>query len=159
MLTILLTKISPTGHRFEYRRGDGAGEVLPLETKTFLFHDLLHFAVESEAGLAHSFYGLLARNASYAALSDGGNSDLPPSEEIGMTERIVGALTGVIKGEATPEDFLVGMQNIADAYAVPLPEWLTVDFVVRVQERMRRLLGEWNRTPFGATMRLEFAGE
>ncbi len=68
-MIVKLTKISPTHHRFEYVRADGTGEKLELETKTFLYHDLLHFAVESEAGLKNSFYGLLEKKEDYTALT------------------------------------------------------------------------------------------
>ena len=60
-LIIKFTNVSPTRHRFEMIREDGSREQADLETKTFLFHDLLHFAVESEAFLADSFYGKLLK--------------------------------------------------------------------------------------------------
>ena len=154
-ITIQLTQIGPTHHQFLYRRADGTGESLELETKTFLFHDFLHFAVESEAGLSNSFYGLLAQSESYAALSaEGAQSDM--RKEIGMTERIVGALTGAIKGDIAPKEVIVGLKNMSDAYGDTLPEWITPEFVVKVKERMKKLLGEWNSTPFGQTMELYF---
>ncbi len=51
-LVIRLTRISPTHHTFAYVGANGTEHALKLETKTYLFHDLLHFAVESEAKLA-----------------------------------------------------------------------------------------------------------
>jgi len=51
-LVVRLTRVSPTHHRFAFGRADGSGESLELETKSCLFHDLLHFAVETEAQLA-----------------------------------------------------------------------------------------------------------
>ncbi len=63
MLTVRLTRISPTRHTLAYTLADGTGATLPLETKSLLFHDLLHYAVETEAGLTESFYGSLAKGA------------------------------------------------------------------------------------------------
>lgn len=155
MLTIELTKISPTHHHFAYTRVDNTGEILELETKTFLFHDLLHFAVETEARLANSFYGTLAKNGVYADFKNE-NQNMDISGEAGMTEKIVGSLTGTLKNNLSPQEFLSSMKNWLDATGEQTPPWLTEDFVLRIQERMRKLLGQWNGTPFGKTMKLNF---
>src|SRR5262245_29220945 len=136
-LSIRLTRISPTHHRLAYARPDGTGETIQLETKSCLVHDLIHFAVESEAGLMKSFYGHLARASSYAEL---GALDPSFRDEIGVTERIVGSLSGVIKSNVDPHAFLTVMKNMFDAFGESPPAWLTADFVLRVKERMRRLL-------------------
>ncbi len=153
MLTVTLTHISNTHHTFAYSRPDGRGETLTLETKSFLFHDLLHFAVESEAGLTDSFYAKLERSESYAALT---GPDVRYEGEIGLTEKIVGGLTGYLKTEQAPETFLSAMRNWTDATGEPLPAWLTADFVRRIRERMRKLQGEWKALPFGKSMTLTF---
>ena len=67
-LLVRLTRLSDARHQFEYRRTDGSGEVLEMETRSLLTHDLAHFAVETEAGLGDGFYGRLARAGSYAAV-------------------------------------------------------------------------------------------
>ena len=79
-LTIRLTRISPTDHRFEYERADGTGEQLVLVTREFLRHDLVHFAVETEARLRGSFYGLLDRIGGYAEISLQGAQALRPED-------------------------------------------------------------------------------
>src|SRR4051794_7175273 len=99
-LTIRLTRISPTHHRFEYRRRDGTGEAVEMETGSLLVHDLLHFAVESEAGLRGSFYGLLAKVGGYEELQVTGGASL--GGEIAITERVVGPLTGALKDDIDP---------------------------------------------------------
>ncbi|MBX4210679.1 hypothetical protein KW783_01780 [Candidatus Parcubacteria bacterium] len=103
MLTVRFTKISPTHHEFEYIRPDGSGEKVKLESKTFLLHDFIHYAIESEAKLENSFYGLLAKGAKISDLSDGTEVSVQKfGDEIEITERVTGAINGVIKGEATP---------------------------------------------------------
>lgn len=157
-LLIKLTKISLTDHRFEYLREDATGEKLELETKGFLFHDLLHFAVESEAKLVDSFYGLLYKNKKYEDLipKQNENGSNYFDGEAGMTEKIVGPLSSLIKDGVTAQDFLSGMQNMLDAYGQEKPDWLTLEFIGNVKERMRKLLGEWKALPFGKTMELIF---
>lgn len=155
-LTVKLTRISPTHHTFAYTRQDGTGETLELETKSFLFHDLLHFAVESEARLQHSFYGNLAKSSSYATLAElNGEAE----GEIGMTERVVGGLTGYFKSQMDAQAFLELMRNMVQATGEDLPPWLTGDFLANIKEQMRRLQGEWNALPFGKTMELQFHPE
>ncbi len=156
MLIIRLTKISPTHHRFEIVRDDGSSESVELETKSFLFHDLIHYAYESEAKLEDSFYGKLAKGLSYKELTEGAGLLLDSSEEITHTERIVGPLTGVMKVEVSPSQFLSGLHNIYQAFNEEVPKHLSEDFVDRVSERMRKMMGQWQKLPFGQTMELVF---
>jgi hypothetical protein len=155
-LTLRLTRVSPTHHRFEYRRADGTGEAIEMETKSLFFHDLLHYAVETEAGLRGSFYGILAKIGGYEELSVTGGAAL--GGEVAITERVVGALTGALKAEALdPAAFLAQFTEFLEAFGERPPRWLTPAFVLAVKERMRQLEGRWKATPFGQTLELEFA--
>ena len=154
-LVIRLTRTSPTHHRFEYRRPDGSGEAIEMETRSFLFHDLLHYAVESEAHLRGSFYGILAKVGGYEELAVAGGMAL--GGEAAITERVVGALTGALKaGDADARAFVERGTEFLDIYEEKAPLWLTPALVLTVKERMRRLEGQWKATPFGATMELSF---
>ncbi len=153
-----LTKVSNSHHRFAYMRRDGTGEAIELETRNFLLHDLIHFAVESEAGLKNSFYGLLARGETYTALSaaDIASGAHPGGVEILLTERIVGAFTSLAKGSASAEQTIAGARHLLAANDEPMPPWLDVAFAERVAERFRRLQGQWKATAFGGAMELTF---
>jgi hypothetical protein len=154
-LTLRFTRVSADEHRFEYLRSDGTGEAFDLETRSLLFHDLLHFAVETEAGLNGSFYGLLAKVGGYAELSVGGGAAL--GGEIAITERVVGALTGALKGEDLDADaFVEQAREYLDLHDERAPRWFTPALVLAVRERMRQLEGRWRATPFGQTMELRF---
>ncbi len=152
-LTIRTTRISPTHHQLSYTRPDGTGETITLESKCCLYHDFLHFALESEAGLMKSFFGHLANAKSYAELS---SMDASYRDEIGMTERVVGVLTGAIKSDIAPEAAIGVLKNWLDAYNEPVPAWFTADLFVRVKDHMRRLVGEWTKMKFGETMTMVF---
>jgi hypothetical protein len=152
-LTIRLTRVSPTHHRFEYLRADGTGEALELVTREFLTHDLVHFAVESEAGLRGSFYGLLDRIGGYAELSLAGAA---LGGEAQLTEMVVGPLQNAVGPELDAADVAERITDfMRDMDLIP-PRWLTAEFIDAVRERMRRLQGQWNATPFGGTMELVF---
>jgi hypothetical protein len=73
-----------------------------METRGLLRHDLLHYAVESEAGLRGSFFGILEKVGGYEELSIAGGAAL--GGEIAITERVVGALTGALGGDAAGRD-------------------------------------------------------
>lgn len=156
LLTLRFTRVSPTHHRFEYRRVDGTGESVEMETLSFLYHDLLHYAVESEAGLKGSFYGILAKIGGYEELTVAGGMAL--GGEIAITERVVGALAGALKSgvDLDAEAFVEQVTEYLEAYDERAPRWLTPTLALAVRERMRRLEGEWNATPFGQAMGLEF---
>jgi hypothetical protein len=154
-LTLRFTRISPTRHRFEYRREDGSGEAIVMETKSLLLHDLVHYAVESEAGLKGSFFGILERIGGYEELSLTGGAAL--GGEVAITERVVAALQGARKSDdLDAEGFARRVGAFLELYDERAPRWLTPAFVRAVRERMRQLEGRWKATPFGATMELEF---
>ena len=154
-LTLRFTRVSPADHRFEYLRPDATGEAIVMDTKSFLFHDLLHFAVETQAGLRGSFYGLLAKVGGYEELRVAGGMAL--GGEIAITERVVGALTGGLADEDLDADAFVGrVTQFLDVYEERAPRWFTPQFVLAVKERMRRLQGQWKATAFGQTMELAF---
>ena len=125
-----------------------------METKSYLFQDLLHFAVESEAGLRGSFFGILAKIGGYEELRVAGGAAL--AGEIAITERIVGARTGALKSDMDAETFVERMREYAQDLGERPPRWLTPAFVTAVRERMRQIEGQWKATPFGQTMELEF---
>jgi hypothetical protein len=154
-LTLRFTRISPTHHRFEYRRVDGTGETIEMETGNLLVHDLLHYTVESEAQLRGSFYGILGKIGGYEELSVAGGAAL--GGEIAITERVVGALSGALQqGDLDADTFAARVGEYLDIYEERAPRWLTPALIAAVRERMRQLTGRWKATPLGEAMELEF---
>lgn len=145
----------------------GRTESMRCETRSYLLHDLLHYAVESEAALASGFWGALAAGRSLAELAErakavadlakldpaarpaGGDGDLL------MIEKVVGVMHGATKGVAAGELF-AGVQRYGAASGTVWPAWLTLPFIEAVIERMRHLRGRWAATPFGEAMVLEW---
>ena len=54
-MRILFHKLSDDRHRLAIERTPGAREEVECETRSYLVHDLLHYAVESEAGCGATF--------------------------------------------------------------------------------------------------------
>ena len=154
-LTVHLTRTSATHHRLEIVRDDGSREACELETRSCLRHDLVHFALESEARLADAFFGRLARGVHYLDL---GRVDpaAGPNDELEQAERIVGPLQSAARAAIDPEAFVARLGDYADATGEPVPRWVTPEQIARTLEHLRRLEGRWQATAFGATMTLRF---
>lgn len=155
-MQIRLTRLTNERHRLEIVRDDGTREAHELETRSALLHDLVHYAVETEAGLQASFYGLLASGKTYESLT----AEPPKDPETMQTEAVVARIQGMTKSDAwagiDPEAFaqliVAGFRSIGGEP----PAWLNGDLIVRVRERLRRVQGQWRATPFHHTLALEF---
>jgi hypothetical protein len=147
-------KLTDARHELEILRDGRPSQRVSCETRSYLVHDLLHFATESEAGLQSGFYGRLAAGVTLAELNDRTNAMGSP--ELARIEQVVGMLSGSVKG-LTPSEMMEAFERYQAASEQTLPAWVTADFVARVEERMRRLLGHYRATPFGSFMEIEWA--
>lgn len=95
-MKILLTKLSDIKRHFTCTRVDSGSESLELEARSFLIHDLTHFALESTAKLSR-FYSTLAAATPYGALA--GETAQPVTGEARATETVVGPLSGALRGD------------------------------------------------------------
>jgi hypothetical protein len=152
-MRISFVKQSDDEHVLEIAREDGRRERVVCETRSYLLHDLLHFAVETEGGLTGGFWGQLARGTTLAEMNARNGPLGPESAELAAIEKLVGALHGATKGRSA-EELVAGMRRFAEALDGTLPDWLTERFVSGVQERLRRLRGHWNATAYGQSMDL-----
>ncbi len=153
-MRIIFAKLSDDRHTLEIVREGGARERVECETRSYLTHDLLHYAVEREAGLQGGFWGLLAQGKSLADMNDRTGAAMNgQAPDLAAIEQVVGALSGTVKGRSAA-DLVAGMRRFAESLETAMPEWLTEELVRGVEERMRQLLGRWRATPFGAVMEL-----
>jgi hypothetical protein len=153
---IYLTRLTNDRHRLEVVRDDGTREARELETRSALLHDLVHYVVETEAGLGASFYGRLARGEAYDALTA-----MPPADAEAMqTEQVVVRIQGIAKNDAwagvDPAGLAASIAAGSRSLGQEPPAWLTGELIVRVRERLRRVQGQWRATPFHRTLVLEF---
>lgn len=155
-MLIRFTRLTNERHRVEFVRDDGTRETHEMETRSALLHDLVHYAVESEAGLTASFYGRLAAGETYEGLL----ASPPPDAEAMQTEGVVGRIQGIAKNDSwssfEPASLAAAIAAGSRALGAEPPAWLTADLLVRVRERLRRVQGQWRATPFHQTLTLEF---
>jgi hypothetical protein len=155
-MLIRLTRLTNERHRLELVRDDGTREARELETRSALLHDLVHYAVETEAGLHASFYGQLAGGKTYEALTEEPSND----PEAMQTEAVVARIQGFAKNDtwsradagALAETITGGFRALGHTP----PAWLTADLIVRVRERLRHVQGRWRATPFHQALELGF---
>jgi hypothetical protein len=156
-MRILFTRLTNERHALEIVRDNGTRERVELETKSFLFHDLVHYALESSAGLHGGVWGLLASGTSLAELSDySGRARELGKSELGDIELVTGPLTALVKGRGNAQRALDGIAELRAAENKPLPPWLTPELLERAGEQMHKLLGHFRATPFGQAMELSW---
>ena len=154
-MDIRLTKISDQRHSLELGRSDGSRETVELVTREALFHDLLHFAVETELPTEGGFWGTLASGKTMADLNDRtGESVKENAATLYEVERIVGVMSGVVG--MTVDEAFAKLRWFSESQGQKLPEWCTERFVADVVEHMRRLLGQWKATPYGKSMDIDW---
>lgn len=151
-MKIRLQRISPTHHRLSCEWTSGQQDSRELETKSMLFHDLLHFAAESEAGLQTGFWGLLAQEQSLDGFGEGG----APNSDLTAMELVVGVLTGLWKQPERQGQLHELLAYAFGAHGQKPPAYVTPDYEARVFKKLRSLWGEWSSLKFGEEMVLEW---
>lgn len=158
-MRILFHKLSDDRHGLEIVRDDGRRERIECETRSFLHHDLVHYALETEASLEGGFWGSVARGRALASANGRVETESPyDTPEMLLVERIVGALSTGLAKDGAPAEIAARLR----AYEVALgnePPWLTAGLIAAVRERMRRLGGQWKATPFGGTLELPWPAQ
>jgi hypothetical protein len=148
-LIVRLTRLSNERHRFEYRRPDGSGEEVEMETGGLLTLDLAHFAVESEAGLQDGVYGRLARGGWYAALPQMGTGTP-------HIERVAAVFQGAAATGAVATDPWARLGESFAAREETIPDWMNEALAWRIHEQLQSLLGAWRAMSLGETLELHF---
>jgi hypothetical protein len=152
-------KLDDRRHVLEVTRSDGATESVECETRSYLVHDLLHYAVEGEARLHGGFWGNLAAGKTLAQMNDRSGAGMADAAgEMAAIERIVGAMHLTTKGRTSGE-IVGGVRRYYESIGEEAPAWLTEALVDAVQARMRQLQGQWRATPRGERMELSFPPE
>jgi hypothetical protein len=154
-MRILFTKISDERHGVDLERADGTREHVELVTREALFHDFLHFSVESALPTQRGFWGTLASGKTMADLNDRtGESTQENSATLYRVEGVVGVMTSVVNMPV--DEALAKLNWYRETQGQEPFDWCTREFVAQVLERMRRMLGQWKATPYGETMEIEW---
>lgn len=142
-MEIRFTKTSDLRHTLSITRLDESTESIELDTRSFLRHDLAHFAAESEFGVRDGFWGLVARGASL-------DGDEFEGTNIMFSESIAGPVQTLMRTEAPVEVIFEVLHRV-------VPEHVTQEIAESIHERLRTLRGHWRATPYGESMVLDWA--
>ena len=124
----------------------------------FPLHDLTHFAVETELGIRHAFFGVLADGWTIEETGQRGVAAKLPPDAL-FTEQVVGTLDAERASGTrwTAEEFNDALARNAKADGRPVPRLLSDDDLVRVRKRRAELFAEWHALPPGGTLELAFS--
>lgn len=139
-MDIVLTKLSNDQHSVSIVRADGSTERVQLHTRTFLRHDLAHFAAEIEVPIRRGYWGCVAAGASLTGMGMAG-------PDARLAETLAGPFQTLMRIDAPADEY-------AKVLARALPAAAIDELARRIYERIRRLRGHWNATEFGKEMRL-----
>lgn len=139
-MRVWITKVSDRRHRVRVVRADGSEEAVDLDSRSFLRHDLAHFVVESELGLAGGVWGAVAAGGSFSG-------DGLDGADMTLAESLAGPMQTLLRTDADVDTIHEVLTRIA-------PDVVTRSVAVGLHERMRRCLGHWAATPYGGVMEL-----
>jgi hypothetical protein len=139
-MAIRFVKLSDRRHRTEVTRADGSTDAMDYDSRSYLRHDLAHYAVEATLELHTGFWGSVAAGASFGAADIDG-------ADVGLAERLAGPIQTLMRRDARPDDYhAVLTAVIADPVSPTIADAL--------HTRARALSGHWAATPYGEAMAL-----
>jgi hypothetical protein len=137
---IVFSKISDARHAVTVTRADGTTETREAESRSFLRHDLAHFAIELELPIRKGYWGCVA---SGAALGGDGVA----GSDAQLAESLAGPIQTLFRMDAGLETYEALLEEHASRNGDP-------HLAIRVYERIRQLRGYWKSTPYGGQMEL-----
>jgi hypothetical protein len=108
-MNILTKKITNYECEYTITREDASVEVITLDVKTYLIHDITHFVVEKHLGYGKGFWGMLAAGHSFNELFGKKNK---LTAELRHIEKIVGPIQSVFLGYISKQDFPVYIEHL-----------------------------------------------
>ena len=141
-MKIVFTKLSDIEHSVRVVRNDGSVDSSVLNSRSFLRHDLAHFAVETELPITAGYWGTVANGAPLA-----GNEFSGP--DIAKAESLAAPIQTLMRLEANEERYFAVLAHV-------VPDLATEELAARIKERVRKLLGHWKATAYGENMEFEW---
>ena len=139
--------IKKTSYQFEYNitRANKKAELITLDTKTYLLHDICHYAVEKILNYPNGFWGMLAQGYSFNELFGKSN---PMISGLRFIEKIVGPVQSVYSGHIPIEDF--------NQYISHLNFTINENDLTSCLAEIKTILNAWEQLPIGEKLTLEF---
>lgn len=139
--------IKKSRYQCEYTisRNDGSVEVITLDTKTYLLHDISHFVVEKTLGFKSGFWGMLSQGHSFKELFV---KDNPETGELRFVEQVVGPVQSVVSGHIPLCDFGKSIEHLD----FKIPE----NNLGHILNEIRGIMDDWKRVEVGERFTLKW---
>lgn len=136
-----------TNYQCEYTitRNDKSVEQITLDTKTYLVHDICHYAVEKNLGYSKGFWGMLSQGYTFSELFGKNN---PQTEELRFIEQVVGPVQSVYSGHIPQQDF--------EQYIGHLNFTMTENILESCLVDIRAIIEKWEQLAADQQLILEF---
>jgi len=136
-----------TAYQCEYRitRNDGSVELISLETKTYLLHDICHYVVEKNLEYSKGFWGMLSKGHSFNELF---GKDNPQTTELRFIEQIVGPVQSVYWGHIPKHNF--------GQFTAHLNFTMRDDILNTCIAEIEAIMEDWKQLPTGHTLTLDW---
>ncbi len=141
-MEVVFCKLSDDRHVVRVRRDDGTTDSVELDSRSFLRHDLAHYAVEVELGLSRGVWGSVARGGSLAGPGLDG-------DDMAIAEQISGPAQTMMRTGADADEIEQVLRRVAPSLSTP-------DLAKRLHRRLRSLAGHWASTAYGGEMGLRW---
>ncbi len=136
-----------TNYKCTYKvtRADKSIELITLETKVFLVHDICHYVVEKNLEYEKGFWGMLSEGYAFKELF---GKDNLLTTELRFIEKIVGPVQSVFLGYFPKEDFNMFVQY--------LDFTMTKSVLDTCLTEIESILKNWEKLPIGEQLILEW---
>jgi hypothetical protein len=140
-------------------RADGTSTWRRIQ-RGLAFHDLAHFAVETELGVGDGFYGLVAGGWSFEDFASAEERAKIPPGAIWVEFLVNAFLTEAMSGEMQDADaFHESLVQSVAKVGHSLPRRLSDGEIARIRGTIVGLAGRWRALELGETIELEFAAQ
>jgi hypothetical protein len=144
-MKIEIKKSTPYQSEYTITRDGKSFELITLETKTFLVHDISHYAVEKHLQYSKGFWGLLSKGHSFNELF---GKDNPQTTELRLIEKIVGPVQSTYLGYIPKEDF----EQFVKHLDFTMPESVLNSCLTEIES----ILKKWEHLLIGQQLTLEW---
>lgn len=144
-MKIELKKATNYQCKYTLIREDTSVELITLETKTYLLHDVCHYVVEKNLEYRKGFWGMLSSGYSFESLF---GKDNPQTTELKFIEQIVGPVQSAHSGHIPSQDFDQFMKHLN----FKMPEGVLDTCLSEIKDIMQ----SWEQLPVGQHITLDW---
>lgn len=142
-------------------RVDGTTTWSANKTDFFIYHDLIHYAVESTLGYQQAFYGLIAEGINVPDFElDKSERPIKLSTELptkaSQTEVIVSLLQAEQLQHYRDDDFLSTLRQTLEQHGLPYSSDLTQQKLNLIRNLINELFNKWQQLQENESIQLSF---